>query len=98
MSDYLKVLLSLIPIAALAWAVFVWRRDNRRRLTIRQVGSNIENVVLALDVGAAFILNAAITNDSPKLTIVIHHFDLGLLWCDPEFDWLDDPLERVPSS
>jgi hypothetical protein len=86
--------------AALAWGVYVWRRDNRRLLTIRQVGSDIENVILALDGGltTAVILNVVLTNDSSKLTIVINHFKVELLWNDPEFDWLYDPAEIVPPS
>jgi len=44
-------------------------------------GSDIENVVLALDGGltTAIMLNTVITNDSPKATIVIRHFDVELL-------------------
>jgi hypothetical protein len=46
----------------------------------------------------AVILNAALTNDSSRLTVVIHHFTVELLWNDSEFDWLYDPAEIVPSA
>jgi hypothetical protein len=88
----------VLTIVALAWGIYVWRRDNRQVLSVRQTGSDIENVVLALDGGltTAIMLNTVITNDSPKATIVIRHFDVELLWKDEEFDWLPDPAEMVP--
>ncbi len=92
--------LPFVSVVALVWGIYIWTRDNRRRLTIRQIGTNVENVILALNGGltTAVILNAALTNDSSKLTIVIHQFHLELLWNDPEFDWLYDPAESVPPA
>jgi hypothetical protein len=90
----------VLTIVGLAWAVYIWRRDNRQVLSVRQTGSDVENVILALDGGltTAIMLNTVITNDSPKATIVIRHFDVELLWKDEEFDWLPDPAEMVPSG
>lgn len=95
---FLVLVTILIGMAGLAWTIFSWRRDNQRLLTVRQVGSNVENTVMSLDeFTTAIILNVVIVNDSPKATVVIAHFDLKLPWNDPEFDWLDDPAESVPA-
>jgi hypothetical protein len=107
LTEFLKPYVTMFPIggwvlttAGLAWGIYVWRRDNRRVLSVRQTGGYVENVVLALDGGltTAIMLNTVITNDSPKTTIVIRHFDVELLWKDDEFDWLPDPAEMVPSG
>ena len=107
LTEFLKPYVTMFPIVGwalaalgLAWGIYVWRGDNQRVLSVRQAGSDVENVVLALNEGltTAIMLNTVITNDSPKATIVIRHFDVELLWKDDEFDWLPDPAEMVPSG
>lgn len=81
------------------WAVWVYSRDNRRSLAIRQIGSNVENVVLAMQDGlfTAIMLHLVVVNDSQKATLVVAHYELKLLWKDEDFDWLDDPKEFAPA-
>jgi hypothetical protein len=95
---FLPVVAAMLTLTGIIWAVIAWRRDNERLLTVRQVGSPVENTIISLnEFTTAIMLNAVIVNDSPKATIVVGHFDLKLPWNDPEFDWLDDPADYAPA-
>jgi hypothetical protein len=96
----LPVVASLISLAGFAWAIFVYNRDNRRSLVVRQIGSAVENVILSMNDGltTAIMLNAVLVNDSSKAVLVIARFELKLLWKDTEFDWLFDPAEISPAK
>jgi hypothetical protein len=103
--DAAKPYLPFVPLLAVAlsligfgWAIFIYNRDNRRSMVIRQIGSDVENVVLSFDDGltTVIMLHLVVVNDSPKAMLVIAHYELKLLWNDPEFDWLMDPAEFAP--
>ncbi len=88
-----------LPLAALIWAVYSWYRDNRRILSIRQVGSSItDRVTNVCGSFSTFSVEVAITNDSPRANIVIAYYYLELPWKDDEIDPLWDPQELYPPS
>jgi len=88
-----------LPLAALIWAIYSWRRDNKRVLSIRQVGSSITDRVTNVDGSfSTFSIEVAITNDSPRANIVVAYYDLELPWKDDELDPLWDPRELYPPS
>jgi hypothetical protein len=88
-----------LPLAALIWAVFSWYRDNKRRLSIRQVGSSITDRVTSVGGSfSTFSIEVTITNDSPRANVVIAYYDLELPWKDDELDPLWDPRELYPPS
>jgi hypothetical protein len=89
-----------LPIAVLTWSV-LWSvlsfyRLNRRKLSIRQVGSSITDKVSRHESVTEFRIEMVITNDSPHATIAIAYYDLALPWNEPQLRPLDDPRELVP--
>lgn len=70
-----------LPLAALIWAVYSWHRDNKRVLSIRQVGDSFsDRIAAAPDSLTTFSIEVAITNDSPRANIVIAYYELVLPW------------------
>ncbi len=90
-----------LPIAVLIWSVlwsvFSFYRLNRRRLSIRQVGSSITDKVSRRESVTEFRVEMAITNDSPHATIAIAYYDLELPWNESQLRPLEDPRELVPA-
>ena len=69
----------------------VWR--NRVVLIISQSGSNVTNRLFTTEDGAAAItMEVKIINDSTK-PVTIRGYHLQLLWNDPDWHWLYDPVE-----
>jgi hypothetical protein len=87
-----------LPLAALIWAVFSWHRDNKRLLSIRQVGDSLSDRIAAPNGITTFSIEVVITNDSPRANVVIAYYDLELPWKDDDFDPLFDPGELDPPS
>jgi len=88
-----------LPLAALVWAVVSWYRDNKRVLSIRQVGDSFsDRIGTVSEVGTSFSIEVAITNDSPRANIVIAYYDLELPWKDDDLNPLFDPQELDPPS
>ncbi len=88
-----------LPLAALIWAVYSWYRDNKRVLSIRQVGTFITDRVTSVHgVYTTFCIEVAITNDSPRANIVVAYYDLQLPWKEDELDPLYDPQDLYPPS
>src|SRR5271154_6523452 len=87
---YVSIVSAAIALAALI--LTAWR--NRVVLVISQSGSNITNRIFATDDGFAFayMMEVTIINDSTK-PVTLRGFDLKLLWNDPDFRFLDDPVE-----
>ena len=83
----------------LIWAVYSWYRDNKRVLSIRQVGTSFSDRISSGPGGAMnFSIELAITNDSPRANIVIAYYSLELPWKDDDLDPLLDPTEFDPPS
>jgi hypothetical protein len=88
-----------LPLVALIWAVYSWYQDNRRVLSIRQVGDAYSERVADTSTGiTTFSVEVVVTNDSPRANIVIAYYDLELPWKDDDFDPLFDPGELDPPS
>jgi len=86
----------LIPgLLGVTFAVWSWLRSERRKLSIQQHGDNIINTVYhRTEFSTLFMLEVSITNDSPKRTIVISHYELEFPWNDPDFSPLRDPADN----
>jgi hypothetical protein len=83
-----------LPVAALIWGVLAFWRQNRRKLSIRQVGSSITDRVTNFgDLQTLFSIEVAITNESPTANIVIAYYDLELPWKETELEPFFDPAE-----
>jgi hypothetical protein len=68
-----------LPLVALTWAVYSWYRDNKRVLSIRQVGDAYSERVADTPTGiTTFSIEVVVTNDSPRTNIVIAYYDLEL--------------------
>ncbi len=88
-----------IPLAALIWVVVSWYRDNRRILSIRQVGDQYSDRITSRpDSLTNYSVEVAITNDSPRANIVVAYYSLELPWKDDALDPLPDPIEFDPPS
>jgi hypothetical protein len=90
-----------VPLTALGWGIFTWIRENRRKLSITQIGSSVTSRVSELEglYTTTFAVDEVIiTNDSPKAKIVIARYAVKPPWDDPEIEALPDPLEASPSS
>ena len=90
-----------VPLTALAWGILIWWRDNRRVLSIHQIGSSITSRVSEVegqDITTFALDEIIITNDSPKANIVIAHYDVKPPWADPDIEALPDPKEGSPAS
>ena len=88
-----------LPLAALIWAVYSWHRDNKRVLSIRQVGDSFsDRIAGAPDSLTPFSIEVAITNDSPRANIVIAYYELVLPWKDDDLDPLFDPHDLDPPA
>src|SRR5208283_2481555 len=88
-----------LPLLALIWAVYSWRRDNNRVLSIRQVGHEYSDRVAGTPNGfTTFSIEVVITNDSPRANIVIAYYDLELPWKDDTLEPLFDPADLDPPS
>ena len=88
-----------LPLVALTWAVYSWYRDNKRVLSIRQVGDTYSERVADTPTGiTTFSIEVVVTNDSPRTNIVIAYYDLELPWKDDDFDPVFDPRELDPPS
>ena len=85
-----------LPIAVLVWSVLSFWQQNRRKLSIRQVGSSITDKVTRRETVTTFRVEVVITNDSPHATIVIAYYNLQLPWNESELIPLLDPRELVP--
>ncbi len=84
----------IVGLAGLGWGIWSWLRTERRKLSIHQHGDNIINVVHhRTEFSTLFMLEVSITNDSPKRTIVISHYELELPWNDPDVSPLRDPAD-----
>ena len=81
-------------LALLAWTVWSWCRSERRVLTIHQHGDNIINCVHHhRDLCTTFMIQVAVTNDSPKRTIVIADYWLEVPWKEDGWWPIGDPKE-----
>lgn len=90
-----------VPLTALAWGIYIWWRDNRRALSINQIGSSITSTVSEVQgqYTTTFALDEIIiTNESPKANIVIARYDVKPPWADPEIEALPDPKTGSPAS
>jgi len=89
-----------VPLTALAWGIYIWWRDNRRVLSIHQMGSSITNRVSQIEGHdtTTFAFEIIITNDSPKANVVVAHYQVKPPWADPEIEALADPKEASPPS
>jgi hypothetical protein len=66
---------------------------NRIVLIISQSGSNVTNQVFTTEGGpAGVMMEVKIINDSLK-PVTIRGYELRLLWNDPDWHWLYDPVE-----
>ena len=71
---------------------------DKERVLIRQEGAFECSMVFDRRWGGTgCILDISITSDQSGL-VVIRYIDLELPWHDVYFDWLPDPLERVPEE
>ncbi len=86
-----------LPLVALIWAVYSWSRENKRVLSIRQVGDQFSDRIASNGM-TTFSIEVVVTNDSPRANIVIAYYDLELPWQDDELDPLFDPIELDPPS
>jgi len=67
-----------------------------RGLSIYQTGTTIENVVFDLNfAGSGYILSIAVYDDANRI-IQPREFRLKMIWPEPHFRWLEDPLAKVP--
>jgi hypothetical protein len=91
-----------LPVAVLVWgvlwSVYSFWRLNRRRLSIRQVGSSITDTVSRRQSVTSFRVEVAIANESPHASIAIAYFNLELPWNEPQMRPLEDPRELVPAT
>ncbi len=88
-----------IPLAALIWAVYSYYRDNKRVLSIRQVGHEYSDRITSKpNCMTNYSVEVAITNDSPRVNIVVAYYSLQLPWKDDSLDPLLDPSEFDPPS
>ena len=88
-----------LPLAALIWAVYSWYRDNKRVLSIRQVGDSFSDRISSpLNGMTAYSIEVAITNDSPRANIVVAYYSLELPWKDDTLDPLPDPVDPMESD
>lgn len=90
-----------VPITALVWGITTWVRDNRRILSIQQIGSSVTSRIAVLEgmFTTVFVVDEVlITNDSPKATITIASYSVDPPWADLEIEALADPKELVPQS
>jgi len=84
----------VVGVGGLVWGIWSWLRAERRKLSIQQHGDNIINTAYhRAEFSTLFMLDVSVTNDSPKRTIVISHYDLELPWNDPDVRPLSDPAE-----
>ncbi|MFZ0317507.1 MAG: hypothetical protein WAL56_00140, partial [Candidatus Sulfotelmatobacter sp.] len=74
-----------LPLVALIWAVYSWSRENKRVLSIRQVGDQFSDRIASNGM-TTFSIEVVVTNDSPRANIVIAYYDLELPWQDDELD------------
>jgi hypothetical protein len=83
---------TLSAVVALAALIYTFVR-NRVVLIISQSGSNFTNRVFFGDDGSVeYTMEVKIINDSLR-PATLRGFELQLLWNDPDFHWLHDPLE-----
>jgi hypothetical protein len=88
-----------LPLVALTWAVYSWYRDNKRVLSIRQVGDAYSERVADTPTGiTTFSIEVVVTNDSSRTNIVIACYDLELPRKDDDFDPVFDPRDLDPPS
>ena len=83
-----------LPLFALAWGVYSYWRQNRKKLSLRQVGDqSSDRIVLVDGCIPSYAVEMAITNDSPNATIVIAYYDIEVPWNEPNIEPLDDPKD-----
>jgi hypothetical protein len=88
-----------LPVALLLWGILAYLQQNRRKLSIRQVGTSVTDTVRPFGgERTAIMVELVITNDSPHATVVIAYFDLKLPWNEPELEPLPDPWDAWPRS
>jgi hypothetical protein len=86
-----------LPLLAIVWAIYTWLRQNRRKLSIRQVGDQYsDRIDSSLNCLTTYSVEVAITNDSPQRTIAIAYYDIELPWNEPNLEPLFDPRELDP--
>ena len=67
-----------------------------RGLSLFQIGTALESGTFDLiPGGTAYMLSVAICNDSNRV-VWLHDFRLKIPWSEPRFNWLEDPLRKVP--
>jgi len=89
----------VIGLSGLIWQATNAFLDRRRKILIRQGGSEIENCVFSSVEGRVFYqIRVSITNDSPRRPVIIRRYELCPPWKDDGLDLLDDPDDGIPSS
>jgi hypothetical protein len=88
-----------LPAAALIWGLLAYWRQNRRRLTVSQIGDmRLAKIVRKDGFNTAYCVEIIIINESPHANIVIDYYDLKLPWNEPELRPLPDPIDASPPS
>jgi hypothetical protein len=83
-----------LPLLAIIWAVYSYIMQNRRKLSIRQVGDQYSDKIGSLgDVMCSYSVEVAITNDSPHATVVIAYYSIELPWNEPNLEPIFDPRD-----
>jgi hypothetical protein len=87
-------LVSLVTsLSSLAWSVYNGRAGRKRGILVYQVGTPVENVVLALQWKVVYIVRISILNESPSRSITVHDYELMPPWKDDDLILLPDPNE-----
>jgi hypothetical protein len=86
-----------LPLLAVIWAVYSYLRQQRRRLSIRQVGDQYsDRIDSPPGLRTRYSVELAITNDSPQAPIVVAYYDIELPWNEPNINPMFDPSELDP--
>jgi hypothetical protein len=83
-----------LPLLAIIWAVYSYLKQNRKKLSIRQLGDQYSNSITSQEGSrTSYSVEVAITNDSPQAPIVIAWYDIELPWNEASLDPLPDPKD-----
>lgn len=86
-----------LPLLAIIWAVYSYLRQNRKIISIRQVGDQYsDRIESSPDLLTTYSVQVAITNDSPQANIVIAYYDIEPPWNEPNLEPAFDPKEADP--